>query len=271
VIRSRLSYHAPASLSEASELLASGDAAVLAGGTWLVPLMTRGERSPGRVLDLRGLGLPGIAEDGGGVRIGAMTTYSDLVASGVVRRRLPLLWTAAAGITGGAQIRNLGTIGGSACFATPASDMPACLVALGAVLHVHGASGEREIPAPAFFLDAFRTALAGDELLTALTIPAQGGPSGYCKFKLCEGSWPVVTAAAVGGRERPSVTVGGAQRVPLRIDVEGGEPADVAALVAERLADPWEDELAPARYRQSIAPVIARRALEQMLDREERS
>ena len=267
MIRSRLAYHAPASLSEASDTLAGGDAAVLAGGTWLVPLMTRGERSPGGVVDLRGLGLGGITEDGGGVRIGAMATYSDLIASDAVRRRLPLLWTAAAGITGGAQIRNLGTIGGSACFATPSSDMPACLVALGAVLHVHGPSGEREIPAPAFFLDAFRTALAGDELVTELTIPAQAGPGGYCKFKLCEGSWPIVTAAAVGGRERPSVTVGGAQRVPLRIEADGG-PVELAALVAERLAEPWDDELAPAAYRRSIAPVIARRALEQMLEEE---
>jgi hypothetical protein len=66
------------------------------------------------------------------------------------------------------------------------------------------------------------------------------------------------------------VTVGGAQRVPLRIEADRGRPTELAALVAERLADPWDDELAPAAYRRSIAPVIARRALEEML-KEERS
>jgi CO/xanthine dehydrogenase FAD-binding subunit len=265
VIRTRLTHHAPSDIGEACALLAARgeDAAVLGGGTWLVPLMSRGERSVTDVVDLRRLGLAGVAEQDGELGIGAMTTYADVLASSVLGERAPLLHAVARGITGGKQIHNLGTLGGSACFAFPSSDVPACLVALGARMRIDGPSGSREVAAADFFLDAFSCALERGEVLTAMVVPAGLDRVGYAKLKLCESSWPIATAAAVVTDGTASVTLGGVGRTPLRIDLDGAGPEQLDAMVGERLGDPWDDELAPADYRRAVAPVIARRALEQ--------
>jgi carbon-monoxide dehydrogenase medium subunit len=265
VIRTRLRYHAPEDIAEACSLLEERgeDAAVVGGGTWLIPLMGRGERSVTDVVDLRRLDLSGVLEQDGQLEVGAMTTYADVLASSVLRERAPLLHHVARGITGGKQIHNVGTLGGSACFAFPSSDVPACLVALGAQMRVHGSAGAREVAAEDFFLDAFRCALDRGEILTAMVIPAVPDGIGYYKLKLCEGSWPIATAAAVVTNGRPTVTLGGVSRTPLRIDLDGDVPEQLDALIGERLDDPWDDELAPGGYRQAVAPVIARRALEQ--------
>ena len=279
MIRARLTYHAPDDLHEACALLAErgAAAAVLGGGTWLVPLMTRGERSVTDVVDLRPLNLAGIVEGDGDVELGAMTTYADALASNVVRERAPLLHAVAAGVTGGKQIHNLGTLGGSACFAFPSSDVPACLVALGARMKIQGTSGQREVSAHEFFVDAFRTAVQSGEILTAIVVPATARRVGYFKLKLCESSWPIATAAAVlpdgvaQSGEPANVTLGGVYRKPLRIDLaevldgDGGlrlSAEDFDSLVGQRLGDPWGDELAPGSYRQAVAGPIARRALD---------
>jgi CO/xanthine dehydrogenase FAD-binding subunit len=281
VIRTRLRYHAPEDIAEACALLADRDeAAVLGGGTWLVPLMTRGERIVSDVVDLRRLGLTAINQDEGEIEIGAMATYADVLASAVLRERAPLLYAAAAGVTGGKQIHNLGTLGGAACYAFPSSDVPACLVALGARMRVQGPGGARHVAAHEFFLDAFRPALEHGEILTTIRVPALAARVGYHKLKLTEGSWPIATAAAIvtaaaaaDADARASVTLGGVARTPLQIDAtelldgqDGALRAErLAALVAERLSDPWDDELAPAWYRRSVAAPIARRALEQAI------
>lgn len=278
MIRTRLKYHAARSVDEACSLLVErGEgAAVLGGGTWLVPLMTRGERTVTDAIDLRGLDLAGVVLRDGELEVGAMTTYAEVLASPVLRERAPLLHTLAAGVTGGRQIHNLGTVGGSACFAFPSSDVPACLVALDARMRLQATSGVREVRAGEFFLDAYRSALAPGEILTAIVIPAAAGGVGYYKLKLCESSWPIATAAAVvtGGTADAAgnVTLGGVQRTPLRIDLGDaldGEGATrisaerLDALVAEKLDDPWDDELAPGSYRVAVAGVIARRAIDQ--------
>ncbi|MBV9048264.1 MAG: FAD binding domain-containing protein [Solirubrobacterales bacterium] len=285
MIRTRLRYHAPEDIEEACSLLgAREEAAVLGGGTWLVPLMTRGERRVSDVVDLRRLDL-GVIEDGDGqVVVGAMATYAEVLASSVLRERAPLLYTAAAGVTGGKQIHNLGTLGGSACYAFPSSDVPACLVALGARMRIYGAAGVREVPAQEFFLDAFRSAAGPGEILTSIVIPVLASGVGYYKLKLSEGSWPIATAAAVAGDAAsntelgPSVTLGGVARTPLRIDATevldsaagDGVTERLDALIAEHLTDPWDDELAPAWYRRSVAPAVARRALKQAIEGRER-
>jgi carbon-monoxide dehydrogenase medium subunit len=269
VIGLPITYHAPRDAAEACELLADrGErAAVLGGGTWLVPMMVRGERRVSDVVDVRDARIDGIARRGDEVEVGAMATYSSLLASDVVRDRVPLLRVVAAGITGGAQIRNVGTVGGSACFAIPSSDIPACLVALGARMLVRGPDGPREIPADAFFVDAFKTALGPAELLAAIVVPDDATRVGYHKLKLCESSWPIATAAAVVRDGRATVAVGAVARTPLRLDVDpaaGGDELD--ALVHERLGEPWEDALAPGGYRRAVAGTVARRALQEALD-----
>ena len=149
MIRRPFDYARPATLVEASRLLAgaSGRGRVLGGGSVLVPAMSAGLDSPGLVLDLRRLGLDIVREEGGSVVIGAGATYARVRSSPVVRTRLPLLAAMADEVTGGPGLWNLATLAGAACHANPASDVPGCLVALGASLRLVSVRGERLVPA----------------------------------------------------------------------------------------------------------------------------
>jgi CO/xanthine dehydrogenase FAD-binding subunit len=260
-------------VDEVAADLADGDAVVVGGGTMVVPDMTHGRTRPAAVVDLGRAGLGGITRGDGAWVVGAMCTYTDLERSAV-----PLLATVARGITGGPQIRNRGTAGGSASYANPSSDVPAVLVALEARLRLVRVDGVREVPAAEFFLGAFRTAREPDEVLTAVAVPDPPGAAGYVKFKLVEGSWPIVTAATVAG---PSlrVVLGGAAAVPVPLTLDRPssgttDPAwreHVRAEVGRGLADaggPWDDVLAPGHYRARIAPVIAARSVADALGEE---
>jgi carbon-monoxide dehydrogenase medium subunit len=278
MIRTDLRYHRPSTPGEASALLAehAGEAVVLGGGTMLLPMMHRAEITARHVVDLRGLGLDTVTEHAGHVEIGAMATYRHLLDSPLLARRVPLLPRMAGGITGGSGLRNLGTIGGSACFANPSSDVPAVLVALGATLRLHGPSGNRDVAAADFFHGAFATDLADGEFLASLHIPHRHGRTGYHKLTLCEGSWPIVTAVATVDpeRERAEVTVGAALAVPVRIELstllrgDGGlDLGGIDALVRHRIDEPWSDVLADGAYRRDVAGVVARRAVTDLIER----
>ena len=261
MIRSPLRLHTPDSLEEAAALLQRSATGVLGGGTVLVPLLSRGERDLDHVVDLQGLGLDAIQLEQDELAIGARVTYTQLAASATCARHAPLVAEVAAGITGDAQLRNQATLAGSACYANPASDAPAMLVALDARLRTHGSDGPREIPAAAFFQGAFSTALAASEFVTHIVVPRQPGPHVYEKVKLCEGSWPIVTAAAVrAGADRVGITLGGVCTSPAHIS-DVASPDELADHVIDALTDPWSDELAPAAYRCAIAPRLARRVL----------
>lgn len=247
-------FFRPESLEEALALAAEhgADARALAGGTVLVPEMNRGALRPGAVIDLSRCGL-GRAAPG---RVGALATYRELAG-------LPgLLGAAAAGVTGGAQVRNRATAGGSACYGNPSSDVPAVLVALEAVLVLVSVRGERRVPAAAFFVDAFATAAQPDELLVAIDLPpGDGWRFGYRKLKFGESSWPIVTAAAlVHADGRVRVVLGGAAATP--VAVEPGGAGELEEAVRAALVEPWSDVLADSAYRRRVAPVVARRALE---------
>ena len=146
MIPSTFDYACPVSVAQAVGLLGERSL-VLSGGTWAVPAMNRGEARPNIVVDLRRAGLNRITLSGGTVRIGTTCTYADLLASDVVARHLPLLRAMAAGITGGQQILNQGTLGGSVAAARPSSDALAVMVALGGRAVVASADGERRVKA----------------------------------------------------------------------------------------------------------------------------
>lgn len=257
-------YTRPSDVDGATAALADGDAVVIGGGTMVVPEMTHGRVRPAVVVDLARAGLAGITRGDGAWVVGAMTTYTDLARSAV-----PLLATVARGITGGSQIRNRGTAGGSASYANPSSDVPATLVALNARLRLAKAGGVREVPAADFFLDAFRTARAPDEVLTAITVPDTDAALGYVKFKLAEGSWPIVTAATVAGSTTITVVLGGAAAVPVPVELERSSWREQLRSEVDRvLTEPWDDVLAPGGYRARIAPVIAARSVADALAEE---
>jgi carbon-monoxide dehydrogenase medium subunit len=282
MIQTALRYHAPRSFDETCAVLAAAQRPViLGGGTMTVPGLGRGERAATDVVHLRGLGLDQIAVVDGGLEVGAMTTYTDLLSSEIARRHADLLVTVASKITGGAQIRNLGTVGGSACYANPSSDIPATLVALDAVMVLRSAQGVRRIAASEFYVDAFRTVVGSEEFLTSVVLPIDESSAGYYKLKLSESSWPIATAAAVvwrnGDAWQGRLALGGVRSTPVRIDVTslldevGRIPAEqydtVRRLVEEELDAPWDDELAPAEYRRAVAPTVAERAVTALNER----
>jgi carbon-monoxide dehydrogenase medium subunit len=278
MISHRFEYHAPATMGEAFALLDAGpgETAVLAGGTWLVPNMTCALQQPAIVLDAKRLGLNRISEDGEDIVVGALATYQDILSSELVRRHAPLLFDMAGKITGGPQIVGQGTIGGSACFANPSSDVPACLVALRARLCLGASTGGQQIDASSFYTGPFKTVRLPTEILTEVRIEKASRDSsfGYHKLKFSTGCWPIVTAACVSrplAAERLAhrIAIGGANAVPVKFnDVSPTKPnreylAGLADRAAALIDNEWSDELAGPGYRRQVAPAIVLRALMQ--------
>src|ERR1700686_5418417 len=173
---SAFSYARATSVGDALELLvAHGDKAkVLSGGQSLMPAMNLRLISPELIVDIGELAeLRGIAVNGRTLRIGALTRHVDLQRSPDVAANAPLLTEAIAHVAHPA-IRNRGTIGGSLAHADPASELPACMVALNATIVVRGQSGERRIAAEDFFRGIYETVLSAQELLVAVEMPVAG-------------------------------------------------------------------------------------------------
>lgn len=279
---STFDYSAPEDLDGIAEAIrsAAGTVAVLGGGTMLVPDISHGNVRPDTVIDLARAGLAGVRAEGDSVVIGAMTTYRDVLASPVLREHVPLLPELASGVTGGPQIRNRGTVGGSASYANPSSDIPGALVALRARMRLLSPAGTREVPAAEFYTGPFRTARRDDEVLIEISVPRPSRTLfGYVKFKLATSSWPIVTAATLGEPDGGlRVAVGGAGRTPVTVRVP--EPTDTddadwrahvrAAVDAELTAvGTWTDVLADGEYRRRIAPVVVARSVAKALRRNE--
>jgi carbon-monoxide dehydrogenase medium subunit len=267
VIPAPFEYVAAGSAAEAVALLgryADDDAKLLAGGHSLLPMMKLRLATPAVLVDIgRVPELSGISQDGEDLVIGATTRHAELTASPLVARLAPLL-AHAAGLVGDPQIRHRGTIGGSLSHADPAADLPMALVALGGSVELRGPEGTRTVSADDFFTGYFETALEPGELLTAVRVPAAPGqPWGYQKFTRRANDWAIVGAAAAGGR----IALANMGPVPVRaLAAEralaaGASAAEAAALAAEGTS-PGEDIHADRAYREHLARVLTRRALE---------
>ena len=289
MVAATFDYHAPSTLREAVSLLNdNADAKVLAGGHSLIPMMKLRLSEPSAVIDLgRVEGLSYVNESGGGLAIGAMTSYYDIINSDAVQQNVSVL-AEAAGEVADPQVRNMGTIGGSLAHSDPAADLPAVMLALGAevVASSRGALGRvntRTISADDFFLDLFTTALEPNEILTEIRIPAQAANSGsaYAKMANKASHFAIVGVAA-------SVTVDGGSVTAARISVTGaGSSASRASDSEERLvgssgdADAIrsaagraangielnEDVHASAEYREHLTKVFALRAITAAVER----
>jgi carbon-monoxide dehydrogenase medium subunit len=166
-------YVRAASLAEVFRLWseAGPEAKLLAGGQTLLASLAFRLSDPGTLIDITRVNeLAGIAQAGNVIRVGALTTHAELGASDLIRRNVPLIAEAVPLIAHPA-IRNRGTIGGSLAFADPAAELPACCVALDAVIIARSAAGERRIPAAQFFTGLYATALAERELIGAIELP----------------------------------------------------------------------------------------------------
>ena len=186
MIPAQFDYLTPKTIDEAVGLLAQhpDDAKILAGGHSLIPAMKLRLAMPQMLIDIgRIKDLAYIREEGGQIRIGAMTTHYQLESSGRLREICPLLPDCAAQI-GDVQVRNKGTIGGSLAHSDPAGDWPAAIIALGAEIVAVSANGERTINATDFFVEMLTTALEPGEILREIRIAAPNGRFGQSYLKV---------------------------------------------------------------------------------------
>src|SRR3954453_17645975 len=178
MIPSAFDYSTPANLDEVLKLLAEDgeNSKVLAGGHSLIPAMRLRLAQPEKLIDIQALRpqLSYIKEEGGLIKIGAMTTHYQVESSDVLKKSAPLVSEAAA-VIGDVQVRNWGTVGGSLVHADPSSDLPAVMLALDAEMVLTSAKGERVEPASAFFSGILQTTIEPDELLTEIRFKSPTG------------------------------------------------------------------------------------------------
>jgi carbon-monoxide dehydrogenase medium subunit len=271
-------YHDPATLSEAVSLLGKLDnAKLLAGGQSLMPMLNMRFVLPDHIIDLNRVdGLASIKEAGGALEIGAMTRQRDLEFSDVVKDKCPLLHQAVLNI-GHRQTRNRGTIGGSLCHLDPAAELVSVCAAHDATVVVAGPNGTREIAFRDFPAGYLTPAIELNEIVIAVRIPLwpAGHKAAFIEFSRRHGDFAIVSAAALltidGGKiTRASVTVGGVAVAPVRAaEVEQAITGQAPSSELFTKACEWcrsiealSDIHASAEYRQHLAAVLSRRALE---------
>jgi carbon-monoxide dehydrogenase medium subunit len=277
VIPPKFEYTAPESLEETIGALSDGgeDAKLLAGGHSLIPLMKLRLAAPSLLVDLRRVpGLHGVQRENDTVRIGTMTRHAELQVDGSLG-----LVARAAGTIADQQVRNRGTIGGSLAHGDPASDLPAVLLAFEGSVTAQGPSGQRTIAADELFSDYLTTALAPDEVMTEVRVPAPDGWGfGYQKFNRRREDWAMVGVCALvrragdGSCEDVRIGLTNMGSTPLRASAAeeslrgGALDAGAIAAAAEQAAegtDPPGDLNATPEYKKHLARVLCRRALEE--------
>jgi len=264
VLLREVEYVRPASVEDAVRLLAEHDGArALAGGQTLINVMKARAASPDMLVDLNGLEeLRGIELAGDGtLTIGAMTTYTELMASAEAKAR-PILGEVCATIAD-VQVRNRGTIGGNVCSNDPTNHLPPLMVAIGARMTIAGTGGEREISAEEFFLGVYLTAAGPGELVTTISIPA-GKKDGFAAVTLgADGTCIANAAASVNGAVR--VALGCVDAVPVLVTADSPEGVTDAVRGANLM--PPSDVHASSEYRTHLAEVLATRAAEEAAGR----
>lgn len=282
-------YFRPTSLAEALDIRAGHDVTVLAGGTDVYPVRTArrawGDPAHRDVLDLTAVpALRGIADEAGHWRLGALTTWTDLI-----RADLPPLfdgWRRAARAVGGVQVQNLGTLAGNIVTASPAGDGIPNLLALDASVELASRSTRRTLPYAEFATGYRQTALRPDEIVTALIVPKLDGARStflklgaraYLVISIAMVSAVVATDAA-GRITTARIAVGACSAVAQRlaaleaalIGVPLGEAA--ARVSAGHLAHltPIDDVRASAAYRLAAAGTLVRDALAELASTEAR-
>ena len=249
---------------------------LICGGQTLIPLLRFRLARPHRLVDIGHLPeLRGVTVTDDVVRIGAATTYRELLASEALRDAVPLLAEVTENI-GDLQVRNLGTIGGALAHADPSADMPAAMLALDARFHLQSLHAKRAVAAREFFRGPFETAMESDEILVAIELrpPSDFTGSAYVTFEQAASGYALVGAAAVvthspaRGVTAASLAFTGLTDAPFLAAVSSlvGSPGD-APSVARAAADTVRgveanaDIHADAAYRLQLAQVAARRAL----------
>jgi len=237
-------HTAPNNAREAMTLLARPGAKPLSGGQSLSPMMNLRLVRPALLVDVKRLpGLRGVSQTADHIRFGAATTHAEIEDGAVPDPTNGLLPHVAHGIAYRA-VRNRGTLGGSLAHADPAADWPSVMAALGATIIALNADGERRIPADAFVLGPFTTALRPGEIILAIEIPRlpEGARWGYCKINRKIGEFAKAIGIALPGR----LLAGAVEGPPTLLD----RIEDISARL------PWLDAAA-----QRLAGIAVQRAM----------
>jgi len=278
-------YHAPKSLDEAVELLEKygEDAHVLAGGTDLLPHMKQRRVEPKHIVNIKKIpGLACIKDAPEGVYIGALAKLRAIELSPLINEKLPLLSEAARSV-GSVQVRNLGTIGGNICNASPSADMATPLLAVDAKIHIYSKGGSKEYPIGEFFHGRGEVWLERGELVTGFTVPPlpEGAGSAFEKIGWTTLDVATVNVAAVvtmkdGKIDHCSIALGACSPAPIRgvlaeETLKGREPSkeamDEAVELVATCVEPRERwRRAPPEYRQRTSQALARDAVTRAME-----
>jgi len=260
-------YHRPRDVDEAVTLLAelAPDVKVLAGGQSLMPMLSMRLLSPANLVDINFAdGFPGVEVGGGVVEVGALVRQRELETHAEAGTACPLLVQALRWVAH-KPIRTRGTVVGSVVHADPAAELPAVLALLDGVVVAQGPGGRREIPAPDFFQGYFETALAPDELATAVRFRtlAPGERSAFVETSRRSGDYALCGAAAVVNGTSARVALTGVGARPHVQDVSGllDGAGDAALDELESRLEPDSDIHASADFRRHLARELTRRAV----------
>jgi carbon-monoxide dehydrogenase medium subunit len=277
-------YERAQSVDHAIELLGRlGDGArIIAGGHSLLPMMKLRLVRPEYLIDINDLAdLDYITEDGGTLRIGALTRHASLLKSDTIARLVPMI-TDAEKVIADPVVRNRGTIGGSLCQADPGEDLSTVCDALFAEVVIRGRSGERTVPMSDFHVGPFETAVADDEILTEIRIPLKlGAGSAYEKVERRIGDWAIAAAGVAvwmtdgviddAGVGLTAVGLDGGVASHTQTAIRGREPSEElfaeAGRVAARECDPIDDQRGSAAYKRHLAGELTSRALRRAVER----
>jgi aerobic carbon-monoxide dehydrogenase medium subunit len=285
MIPPRFDYHAPKTITEAVSLLTKfGDEAkLLAGGHSLLPMMKMRFTEPANLIDLNRIPeLRGIREEGGLIKIGAMTTENEVLFSALLKQKIPLL-PEAVKLIADPQVRNRGTIGGDIAHGDPANGDPAIAMALDATFILQGPKGTRQVKAVNFFQGTYMTDMAADEILTEIHVTPFAPKTGYAynKLKRKTGDWATAAAAVVlqmSGDKVSSVKIGltnvadkamranAAEQLMLNQTLNNDLLEKVVASVRS-ICDPAEDLRGDAEYKTAMAGEMTKRAILEAVNR----
>ena len=257
------------------------DARVMAGGHSLIPMMKLRMADVPHLIDLQDVsGMSGIDVGSDCIRIGAMVTQADIIDNETLTAAAPILREAALQIAD-PQVRYMGTVGGNVANGDPGNDMPGLMQCLDAVFHLIGADGERDLPAREFYEAAYMTAREDEEVLTGITMPMPSGGYAYEKQKRKIGDYATAAAAVQITKDGDTCTsvaiaMTNLSDTPVYSEAAGaalvGTSVDDAALKAAITAmlgdiDPTEDNRGPIAFKNHVAGVILRRAIERAWSR----
>ncbi|MEM9342174.1 MAG: xanthine dehydrogenase family protein subunit M [Pseudomonadota bacterium] len=285
MIPAAFDYHRPDSIGGVLSILEEhgDDARVMAGGHSLIPMMKLRMASVDHLIDLQNVReLFGIDIRTGEVRIGAMTTQTEIIDNAELARLCPILKEASLQIAD-PQVRNMGTVGGNVANGDPGNDMPGLMQCLDARFTLVGPDGERDVAARDFYEAAYMTDREDDEVLTTVTIPFHGTGYAYEKQKRKIGDYATAAAAVtlendVGRCISASIAMTNLSDTPVWSEAAGaalvgtsvGE-AEIKAAVSAMLddIDPQHDNRGPVEFKRHVAGVILTRAIERAWTRAE--